>query len=58
MKQPAIIFWILITIGTLALFSSIFAFTSGADFNTYFWGGFGGIVLIGTAVINHKKKRL
>jgi hypothetical protein len=57
MKNSKAIFWSLIVVGTLGLFSSIFSFANGADFNTYFWGGFCGITLIGTALLEEKKKQ-
>ncbi|UTW65306.1 hypothetical protein KFE94_11635 [bacterium SCSIO 12643] len=56
MKKSTISFWIIIIIGTLAVFSSIFMLTQGEPFNNYFWGGFCGIILIGTASIELKKK--
>jgi len=53
-KNTKLIFWMLNIIGALAVFSAIFAYTKGADFNTYFWGGLCGIVLIGMA--NRKRE--
>ena len=48
--------WIIILIGISGLFSSVYEFLKGEDFNTYFWSGFLGFVLIGTALIDYKRK--
>lgn len=57
MKNATILFWLLIIIGTLALIASIISYTKGEDFTTYFWGGFCGITLIGTALIREKNNK-
>ena len=57
MKHSNTLFWSLIAIGTLAVFASIFSFSEGHDFNRYFWGGFCGITLIGTALTQQKEEQ-
>lgn len=57
MKNTARIHWLLVIIGTLALFSSLFMFSEGKPFMDYFWGGLCGTVLIGTASIQMKEQR-
>ncbi len=57
MQKPKAVYWILVIIGTLALFSSIYMYTEGKPFMDYFWGGFCGFVLIGTASMEIMKKK-
>jgi len=57
MKKEKFLFWLLIIIGTLGLIASIFSYTKGEDFTTYFLGGFCGITLIGTALIREKNNK-
>ncbi|MCB9185542.1 MAG: hypothetical protein H6601_02210 [Flavobacteriales bacterium] len=57
MKNSKAIYWLLVVIGTIALFSSLFMFSEGKPFMDYFWGGFCGAVLIGTASIQLKEKK-
>ncbi|MCB0735500.1 MAG: hypothetical protein H6608_12390 [Flavobacteriales bacterium] len=55
MKKSTVTFWLLNIIGALAIFASIFSYSNGQSFNSYFWGGFCGLVLIGTSSINRKQ---
>ena len=55
--SPKLSFWLIMIIGALAIFSSIFLYRDGHDFNSYFWGGFCGLVLIGTAWNNQKQEQ-
>jgi hypothetical protein len=58
MKNSKTLFWSLITIGTLGVFASLFSFSQGQDFNSYFWGGFCGVSLIGTTLIQQKEENI
>lgn len=58
MKKSKISFWLVIIIGTLGILASIYTFLDGQDFHSYFWGGFCGITLIGTALINKLGKNI
>jgi len=57
-KNSKTLFWSLIVIGTLGVFASRFSFSKGQDFNRYFWGGFCGVTLIGTALIQQKEENI
>lgn len=55
MKKTKTLNWLLVIIGTLSLFSSIFLFAKGHNFGSYFWGGLCGAILIGTGSMELKK---
>jgi hypothetical protein len=56
MQNSKTIYWILIVIGLLGVLSSVYMFSKGKPFSDYFWGGFCGMTLMGTAFIQRKGK--
>jgi hypothetical protein len=44
-------------IGASSIFFGIFLFFKGADFNSYFYALFIGVVLVGTTYFNHQQKK-
>lgn len=56
MKNSKISFWLIILVGVAGLTASIALFLKGAEFGDYFIGGLAGLVLIGVAFINKKRK--
>lgn len=56
MKKSKLSFWIVILVGIMGIFASIFAFINGEVFLTYFLSGFSGILLIVTAVVTKNRR--
>ncbi len=46
---------IVIIIGVLSIIASLFSLSRGASINSQLWGIFLGVILIGTALIEHNK---
>lgn len=56
MKNTKLSFWIVMLVGIMGIFASVFAFINGQVFLTYFLSGFSGILLILTAIITKNKR--
>jgi len=56
MKNLKTQFWLLIGLGTVGLISSFVSFFKGENFEAYYFGGFCGLILIGMALFNNKRK--
>lgn len=57
MKISKLSFWLVILVGIMGIFASVFAFLTGEALVTYLLSGFSGLALIFTAIVAKNKRK-